>query len=85
MTPAVSKASSGAMEMMPVYAVSGMEKFLAEAGSNGWTVLGTVGMERLNKAETGSEKQEMKRGSRKPVIDCREYVVEGPTVVVLGE
>ena len=71
--------------MMRVYSVSGMENCLTEAGGNGWTVLGTVGMERLNKADTGSGKKEVGKGLRKSVVDCREYVVEGPTVVVLGE
>ena len=56
----MSKASSGAMEMMPVFAVSGMVQFLTEAGENGWTVLGTVGSERTREKgrEVAGEKEE---------------------------
>ena len=87
LTPAVSKASSGAMEMIPVYAVSGTEQFLLQAVGNGWTVLGTVGAEqtRGKEQETGSENKEVGKRSRKPVLDCHEYSVDGPTIVVLGE
>ncbi|ORY08013.1 RNA methyltransferase [Basidiobolus meristosporus CBS 931.73] len=40
LTPVVSKASSGALEVMDVYSVKNMMKFLRESQENGWTVIG---------------------------------------------
>ena len=76
--------------MMPVFAVSGMEQFLAEAGENGWSVLGTVGSERVREKEQDTRKhrrgdEEEGKGLKKPVLDCHEYTAEGPTIVVLGK
>ena len=76
--------------MMPVFAVSGMEQFLAEAGENGWSVLGTVGSERVREKEQDTRKhrrgdEEEGKGLKKPVLDCHEYSAEGPTLVVLGK
>ena len=98
LTPVVSKASSGAMETMPVYALSGcgLEHFLSEARGNGWTVLGTVGSERLKERERGErrrdsegqeeeEKEEKAKAKKPPVMDCRQYRVKGPTIIVLGK
>ena len=97
LTPVVSKASSGAMETMPVYALSGcgLEHFLSEARRNGWTVLGTVGSERLKERERGErrrdsegkeeEKEEKAKAKKPPVMDCRRYRVNGPAIIVLGK
>ena len=80
--------------MMPVHALSGcgLEHFLSEAKGNGWTVLGTVGSERLRGREKGGEKrregegeQEEAKAKKPPVLDCHQYHVEGPTIVVLGK
>lgn len=38
LSPAVSRASAGAMEVMPVYSTSNMMKFLDESRENGWQV-----------------------------------------------
>lgn len=87
LTPVVSKASAGAMETMPVHAVSGMEQFLTHAVGNGWTVLGTVGVERMkeNKYGTGNRNKEVGKEVMKPVLDCHQCSMEGPTMVVLGK
>ena len=87
LTPVVSKASAGAMETMPVYAVSGMEQFLAQAVGNGWTVLGTVGVEtmRENERETGNVNKEVGKEVMKQVLNCHQCSTEGPTMVVLGK
>ena len=96
LTPLVSKASSGAMEMMPVYALSGcgLEEFLSEARGNGWTILGTVGSEKLKEREKGGGWRTRRKGEgdmeeakakKLPVIDCYRYNAKGPTIVVLGK
>mmetsp|Transcript_10935 Transcript_10935/g.33532 ORF Transcript_10935/g.33532 Transcript_10935/m.33532 type:complete len:363 (+) Transcript_10935:365-1453(+) len=40
MTPTASKASSGALEQMPVHAVRNLPQFLQKCADNGWRVLG---------------------------------------------
>ncbi len=40
LSPVVSKASSGAMELLPVHACASMPAFLATSAANGWDVLG---------------------------------------------
>ena len=40
LSPVVSKASAGAMELMPLHACSSMPSFLASCAANGWDVLG---------------------------------------------
>jgi len=42
LTPTVSKASSGAMEWMPIHATKSLEKMLKDAVREGWDVIGTV-------------------------------------------
>ena len=88
-------ASSGAMEMMPIYALNGtcsLPFFLFEARGNGWTVLETVGSERLKEMERGERRREEVEGDveeakakKLPVIDCHQYHAKGPTIVVLGK
>ena len=87
--------------MIPVYALSGcgLEHFLSEAKGNGWTVLGTVGSERLKERERGEkrrenegegeeeeeEEEEKAKAKKPPILDCRRYHVKGPSIVVLGK
>ena len=79
--------------MMPVYAISGcgLERFLTEARESGWTILGTVGSERLSGRERGERREGggPEEGGEKmkkpPVLDCHQYRAEGPTMVVLGK
>lgn len=42
LTPVVSKASAGALEMMRVQGVTSMPRFLKSASENGWRVIGTA-------------------------------------------
>jgi len=42
MTPVVSKASSGVMEIMRLYAVADLSAFIQERRADGWEVLGTA-------------------------------------------
>jgi 21S rRNA (GM2251-2'-O)-methyltransferase len=70
LSPVVSKASAGAMEVLPVHVVSGnMPQFLAASSANGWTVLG---------ADMGDAPGDAR------VVPCSDVVVEGPTILVLG-
>jgi 21S rRNA (GM2251-2'-O)-methyltransferase len=73
LTPTVSKASSGAMELMDVYSLRNLPKFLHVARKNGWAVLGTC---------SPSHEDDVYLGA--PVMRCDEYKVTSPTVVVLG-
>jgi 21S rRNA (GM2251-2'-O)-methyltransferase len=41
LSPAVSRASAGAMEVMPVYSTDNMMKFLDKSRENGWQVRGS--------------------------------------------
>ena len=82
-----------------MYALSGcgLEHFLSEAKENGWTILGTVGSERLKERERGErrresqgkgeeeEEEEKAKAKKPPVLDCRRYHVKGPTIIVLGK
>ena len=40
LTPAVSKASAGAVEFMPIHACSSMPRTLTQAAHQGWRVIG---------------------------------------------
>lgn len=44
LSPAVSKASAGALELMPVYSCRMMQKTLQRAADEGWSVLGEAPM-----------------------------------------
>lgn len=43
LSPAVSKVSSGAVEMMDIYSTTNLVKFLKESNANGWEVIGAAG------------------------------------------
>ncbi|KAI8969227.1 Alpha/beta knot methyltransferase [Mycotypha africana] len=43
LSPAVSKVSSGAVELMDVFSTTRLDKFLTESRDNGWKVIGAVG------------------------------------------
>ncbi|XP_030041935.1 rRNA methyltransferase 1, mitochondrial [Microcaecilia unicolor] len=70
LTPVVSKASAGAMEVMEVYSTSSLQEFLKAKIKQGWQVIGTTG-----KSDTVGDD---------PVISCSEFLWEKPTLLVLG-
>jgi tRNA G18 (ribose-2'-O)-methylase SpoU len=75
------------MELMPVYSVSNLEAFLVEAKENGWSILGSsASPETREESEEGSHRnrKEESRGKKMPQVDCRSYVKQGPTLLVLG-
>uniref|UniRef100_A0A8C3XPL5 rRNA methyltransferase 1, mitochondrial n=1 Tax=Chelydra serpentina TaxID=8475 RepID=A0A8C3XPL5_CHESE len=70
LTPTVSKASAGAMEVLEVYSTDNLQRFLKAKIEEGWEVIGTV-----SKSEVED---------KVPVISCLEFHWNKPTVLVLG-
>ncbi|XP_031558276.1 rRNA methyltransferase 1, mitochondrial-like isoform X2 [Actinia tenebrosa] len=71
LSPVVSKASAGAMEMMNIFQVSHLPSFLKERANEGWDILGSVSP---NSAEESEEKP----------LDCTNYEIHKTAVLVLG-
>ncbi|XP_066219303.1 rRNA methyltransferase 1, mitochondrial isoform X1 [Saccopteryx leptura] len=74
LTPVVSKASAGAMEVMDVFFTDDLDGFLQAKARQGWLVAGTVGC-------LGPETS---RSSGIPVTSCLEFLWDRPTLLVLG-
>lgn len=70
LSPVVSKASSGVMEVMGVYGCRNLEDMLKLKVTQGWQVVGTVGV----KAEE----------SQTPVTRCSDFQMTKPTLLLLG-
>lgn len=70
LTPTVSKASAGTMELLEVFGVDDLPEVLQEKIEQGWQVLGTVG------------KTEALEGV--PIITTSEFQWNRPTILVLG-
>nr|XP_060613011.1 rRNA methyltransferase 1, mitochondrial [Anolis sagrei ordinatus] len=70
LTPVVSKASSGAMEVLDVFGADDLPSFLKAKSEEGWEVLGTVAHA---KAQEGI-----------PVVSCLDFRWMRPTILVLG-
>ncbi|XP_004870459.1 rRNA methyltransferase 1, mitochondrial isoform X1 [Heterocephalus glaber] len=74
LTPIVSKASAGAMEVMDVFSTNDLPGFLQAKAGQGWLVAGTV----------GSLAPEISQSSKIPVTSCLEFLWDRPTLLVLG-
>ncbi|XP_026890106.1 rRNA methyltransferase 1, mitochondrial isoform X1 [Acinonyx jubatus] len=74
LTPVVSKASAGAMEVMDLFSTDDLAGFLQARAREGWLVAGTVGC-------LGPE---ISSFSEIPVTSCLEFLWDRPTVLVLG-
>ncbi|GAB1296599.1 rRNA methyltransferase 1, mitochondrial [Apodemus speciosus] len=74
LTPVVSKASAGAMEVMDVFATPDLPGFLQAKAQQGWLVVGTV----------GCPGPEISQSSKVPITSCLEFVWDRPTLLVLG-
>lgn len=74
LTPVVSKASAGAMEVMDVFATPDLAGFLKAKAQQGWLVVGTV----------GCPGPEISQSSKVPVTSCLEFLWDRPTLLVLG-
>ncbi|NXU73225.1 MRM1 methyltransferase, partial [Oreotrochilus melanogaster] len=70
LTPTVSKASSGTMEVFDVYSTDDLQSFLKAKTAEGWEVVGTV-----------SRPEEVENV---PVTSCLEFQWEKPLIVVIG-
>ncbi|KAM9176815.1 rRNA methyltransferase 1, mitochondrial [Mergus octosetaceus] len=70
LTPTVSKASSGAMEVFDVYSTDDLRSFLKAKAAEGWEVVGTV-----------SKPEEVENV---PVISCLEFRWNKPIIIVIG-
>ncbi|NXH62956.1 MRM1 methyltransferase, partial [Rhabdornis inornatus] len=70
LTPIVSKASAGAVEVFDVYSTDDLQGFLKAKSAEGWEVVGTV-----------SRSEDVKDV---PVISCSEFRWDKPLIVVIG-
>lgn len=70
LSPVVSKASSGVMEVIEVYGYKSLEDMLKVKVAQGWQVVGTVGLE----AEE----------DRIPVTQCSDFEMTRPTLLLMG-
>ncbi|NXG16212.1 MRM1 methyltransferase, partial [Grallaria varia] len=70
LTPTVSKASAGAMEVFDVYDTDDLQSFLKAKSAEGWEVVGTV-----SKPEDVEDV---------PVINCLEFRWDKPVIIVIG-
>ncbi|NXU58581.1 MRM1 methyltransferase, partial [Turnix velox] len=70
LTPTVSKASSGAVEIFDVYSTDDLQGFLKAKAAEGWEVVGTA-----------SSPEEVEGV---PVISCLEFQWNKPTIIVIG-
>ncbi len=70
LSPVVSKASSGIMEVMGIYGYENLEDMLRLKVAQGWQVVGTV----------GAEAQE----SQLPVTQCSDFQMTKPTLLLMG-
>ncbi|XP_006833691.1 PREDICTED: rRNA methyltransferase 1, mitochondrial [Chrysochloris asiatica] len=74
LTPVVSKASAGAVEVMDVFSADDLPSFMQAKARQGWLVVGTVGCLR----------PEIPHSSTIPVSSCLEFLWDRPTLLVLG-
>ncbi|XP_058903566.1 rRNA methyltransferase 1, mitochondrial [Kogia breviceps] len=74
LSPVVSKASAGAMEVMDVFSTDDLAGFLQAKARQGWLVAGTV----------GCPGPEVSLSSEIPITSCLEFLWDRPTLLVLG-
>lgn len=70
LSPVVSKASSGVMEVMEVYGYKSLEEMLRRKVAQGWQVVGSV----------GSDAEVM----HTPIMQCSDFQLTEPTLLLLG-
>ncbi|XP_078229847.1 rRNA methyltransferase 1, mitochondrial isoform X3 [Callithrix jacchus] len=74
LTPVVSKASAGAMEVMDVFSTDDLTGFLQTKAQQGWLVAGTV----------GCPGPKVPQSSKIPITSSLEFLWDQPTLLVLG-
>lgn len=70
LTPTVSKASAGVMEVMEVFGYSNLKDMIKVKAEQGWQVVGTVGLEEGN--------------PESPVMPCSDFKMSRPTLLLMG-
>ncbi|XP_043574414.1 rRNA methyltransferase 1, mitochondrial isoform X2 [Chiloscyllium plagiosum] len=70
LTPTVSKASAGVLEVMTIYCTSSLPQVLTAKAAQGWQIVGTVG--------------KSTEATFAPVIPCAEFQWRQQTILVLG-
>ncbi|XP_048045912.1 rRNA methyltransferase 1, mitochondrial [Megalobrama amblycephala] len=70
LTPTVSKASAGVMEVMEVFGYSNLKDMIKVKAEQGWEVVGTVGLEEGN--------------PESPVMPCSDFKMSRPTLLLMG-
>uniref|UniRef100_UPI00398E6E7C rRNA methyltransferase 1, mitochondrial n=1 Tax=Pristiophorus japonicus TaxID=55135 RepID=UPI00398E6E7C len=70
LTPTVSKASAGVVEVMTVYCTPGLSQVLKAKAAQGWQIVGTVGIST--------------EATWAPIIPCAEFQCNKQTILVLG-
>lgn len=70
LTPTVSKASAGVMEVMDVFGYSNLKNMIQVKMKEGWQVVGTVGLEEGN--------------SQSNNIPCSDFKMSKPTLLLMG-
>lgn len=63
LSPAVSKVSSGAIEMMDIYSTPNLVKFLKESHANGWEIIGAAG-----DANPSMDLSQFRESCQRPVV-----------------
>uniref|UniRef100_S4R5Q8 rRNA methyltransferase 1, mitochondrial n=1 Tax=Petromyzon marinus TaxID=7757 RepID=S4R5Q8_PETMA len=71
LTPTVSKASAGTVEVMDIYTTGRLPQVLQEKAKQGWQIVGTVGYAKST-------------GSAVPVVPCDQYQLKAPTILLIG-
>ncbi|XP_074118124.1 rRNA methyltransferase 1, mitochondrial [Sminthopsis crassicaudata] len=74
LTPVVSKASAGVMEVMDVFATDDLPGLLKDKAQQGWLVAGTVGCPGSGTVQC----------SNVPIASCQEFLWDRSTLLVLG-
>ncbi|XP_073696920.1 rRNA methyltransferase 1, mitochondrial [Garra rufa] len=70
LTPTVSKASAGVMEVMEVFGYSNLKDMIKVKAEEGWHVVGTVGLEECSLEST--------------VVPCSDFKISKPTLLLMG-
>lgn len=70
LTPTVSKASAGVMEVMEVFGYSNLKDMIKVKAEEGWQVVGTVGLE--------------ERSPQSTVMPCSDFKMSRPTLLLMG-
>ncbi|KFM72543.1 rRNA methyltransferase 1, mitochondrial, partial [Stegodyphus mimosarum] len=75
LSPVVSKASSGALEVIDIYQIRILEDFIKARKTEGWSIVCTTAY---------CDDKEVNTESTFPIVDVSEFSLSKPTILVLG-